>query len=63
MRVSNVISAGTALAFTSSVIDIGGQTTRIDNRKEYYQGVLILHSVNYSLLLLFICRLRKNISS
>ncbi|KAI9077318.1 hypothetical protein K1719_040762 [Acacia pycnantha] len=34
--ISTAISAGTALAVTSSIIDIGGQTTRIDNGKEYY---------------------------
>ncbi|XVF75865.1 hypothetical protein PTKIN_Ptkin13bG0221500 [Pterospermum kingtungense] len=34
--VSRAISAGSALAFTSAVIDAGGQTTRIDNGKEYY---------------------------
>ncbi|CAI9097395.1 OLC1v1033813C1 [Oldenlandia corymbosa var. corymbosa] len=34
--ISTALSAGAALAFTSSVIDIGGQTTRIDNGKEYY---------------------------
>ncbi|XVE61235.1 hypothetical protein DITRI_Ditri06bG0023300 [Diplodiscus trichospermus] len=34
--ISRAISAGSALAFTSSVIDAGGQTTRIDTGKEYY---------------------------
>ncbi|KAK6945361.1 hypothetical protein RJ641_026463 [Dillenia turbinata] len=34
--IPRAISAGAALAFTSAVIDIGGQTTRIDNGKEYY---------------------------
>ncbi|KGN59320.1 outer envelope pore protein 16-3, chloroplastic/mitochondrial [Cucumis sativus] len=34
--ISTALSAGAALAFTSSVIDIGGQTTRIDTGKEYY---------------------------
>ncbi|KAF7804127.1 outer envelope pore protein 16-3, chloroplastic/mitochondrial [Senna tora] len=34
--IKTAISAGTALAVTSSIIDIGGQTTRIDNGKEYY---------------------------
>ncbi|KAK7840051.1 outer envelope pore protein 16-3 [Quercus suber] len=34
--ISTAISAGAALAFTSAVIDIGGQTTRVDNGKEYY---------------------------
>ncbi|KAF6158709.1 hypothetical protein GIB67_040223 [Kingdonia uniflora] len=29
------IQAGSALAFTSAVLDAGGQTTRIDNGKEY----------------------------
>ncbi|XP_031504426.1 outer envelope pore protein 16-3, chloroplastic/mitochondrial [Nymphaea colorata] len=33
--ISTAISAGAALAFTSAVIDIGGQTTRVDNGKEY----------------------------
>ncbi|KAJ7976855.1 Outer envelope pore protein 16-3 chloroplastic/mitochondrial [Quillaja saponaria] len=34
--ISTAISAGAALAVTSSLIDVGGQTTRIDNGKEYY---------------------------
>jgi len=34
--ISTAISAGSALAFTSAVLDIGGRTTRIDNGKEYY---------------------------
>ncbi|XP_051150297.1 outer envelope pore protein 16-3, chloroplastic/mitochondrial [Andrographis paniculata] len=34
--IPTALSAGAALAFTSSVIDIGGQTTRVDNGKEYY---------------------------
>ncbi|XP_073157679.1 outer envelope pore protein 16-3, chloroplastic/mitochondrial [Henckelia pumila] len=34
--ISSAISAGAALAVTSSFIDIGGQTTRVDNGKEYY---------------------------
>ncbi|KAA0043716.1 hypothetical protein IC582_009119 [Cucumis melo] len=34
--ISTALSAGAALAFTSAVIDIGGQTTRIDTGKEYY---------------------------
>ncbi|CAO2831818.1 unnamed protein product [Amaranthus hypochondriacus] len=34
--ISTAISAGAALAVTSSLIDAGGQTTRIDNGKEYY---------------------------
>ncbi|WOL19483.1 outer envelope pore protein [Canna indica] len=29
------IAAGSALAVTSSVLDIGGRTTRVDNGKEY----------------------------
>ncbi|KAE9466004.1 hypothetical protein C3L33_02080, partial [Rhododendron williamsianum] len=33
---STAISAGAALAVTSALIDAGGQTTRIDNGKEYY---------------------------
>ncbi|KAL8133454.1 outer envelope pore protein 16-3, chloroplastic/mitochondrial-like [Apium graveolens] len=34
--ISTAISAGAALATTSTLIDWGGQTTRIDNGKEYY---------------------------
>lgn len=34
--ISSAISAGAALAVTSSFIDIGGQTTRVDTGKEYY---------------------------
>ncbi|RAL51800.1 hypothetical protein DM860_010518 [Cuscuta australis] len=34
--ISTAISAGAALAVTSAVIDAGGQTTRVDNGKEYY---------------------------
>ncbi|XP_022971491.1 outer envelope pore protein 16-3, chloroplastic/mitochondrial-like [Cucurbita maxima] len=34
--ISTAISAGVALAVTSALIDVGGQTTRIDNGKEYY---------------------------
>ncbi|KAF4370726.1 hypothetical protein CsatB_019644 [Cannabis sativa] len=34
--ISTAISAGAALAVTSAAIDAGGQTTRIDNGKEYY---------------------------
>ncbi|KAB2608132.1 outer envelope pore protein 16-3 [Pyrus ussuriensis x Pyrus communis] len=34
--ISTAISAGAALAVTSALIDAGGQTTRIDNGKEYY---------------------------
>lgn len=34
--IPRAISAGTMLAVTSAVIDYGGQTTRIDNGKEYY---------------------------
>ncbi|XP_041028505.1 outer envelope pore protein 16-3, chloroplastic/mitochondrial [Juglans microcarpa x Juglans regia] len=34
--IKTAISAGTALAVTSALIDAGGQTTRIDNGKEYY---------------------------
>ncbi|PON52250.1 Mitochondrial inner membrane translocase subunit [Parasponia andersonii] len=34
--ISTALSAGAALAVTSAVIDAGGQTTRIDNGKEYY---------------------------
>ncbi|CAH9117872.1 unnamed protein product [Cuscuta europaea] len=34
--IATAISAGAALAVTSAVIDVGGQTTRVDNGKEYY---------------------------
>jgi len=34
--ISTALSAGAALAVTSALIDAGGQTTRIDNGKEYY---------------------------
>uniref|UniRef100_A0A2P2J0U7 Uncharacterized protein MANES_08G045000 n=1 Tax=Rhizophora mucronata TaxID=61149 RepID=A0A2P2J0U7_RHIMU len=34
--IKTAISAGTVLAVTSAVIDAGGQTTRVDNGKEYY---------------------------
>ncbi|KAG9450646.1 hypothetical protein H6P81_010611 [Aristolochia fimbriata] len=34
--IKTAISAGAAFAFTSSVLDAGGQTTRIDTGKEYY---------------------------
>nr|GLL36556.1 outer envelope pore protein 16-3, chloroplastic/mitochondrial isoform X1 [Ipomoea trifida]GMD41710.1 outer envelope pore protein 16-3, chloroplastic/mitochondrial [Ipomoea batatas]GMD42966.1 outer envelope pore protein 16-3, chloroplastic/mitochondrial [Ipomoea batatas]GMD44645.1 outer envelope pore protein 16-3, chloroplastic/mitochondrial [Ipomoea batatas]GMD46390.1 outer envelope pore protein 16-3, chloroplastic/mitochondrial [Ipomoea batatas] len=34
--ISTAISAGAALAVTSALIDAGGQTTRVDNGKEYY---------------------------
>lgn len=34
--ISTALSAGAALAVTSAIIDAGGQTTRIDNGKEYY---------------------------
>ncbi|XP_030515477.1 outer envelope pore protein 16-3, chloroplastic/mitochondrial [Rhodamnia argentea] len=34
--ISSAISAGAALAATSAVLDIGGQTTRVDTGKEYY---------------------------
>ncbi|XP_030453115.1 outer envelope pore protein 16-3, chloroplastic/mitochondrial [Syzygium oleosum] len=34
--ISSAISAGAALAVTSAVLDIGGQTTRKDTGKEYY---------------------------
>uniref|UniRef100_A0A0D9VK89 Uncharacterized protein n=1 Tax=Leersia perrieri TaxID=77586 RepID=A0A0D9VK89_9ORYZ len=30
------LTAGSCLAFTSAVLDIGGNTTRVDNGKEYY---------------------------
>ncbi|GAV63933.1 Tim17 domain-containing protein [Cephalotus follicularis] len=33
--IKTALSAGAALAITSSLIDAGGQTTRIDNGKEY----------------------------
>ncbi|CAM8890048.1 hypothetical protein QQ045_027622 [Rhodiola kirilowii] len=35
-NIKTAISAGSALAATSALIDAGGQTTRIDNGKEYY---------------------------
>ncbi|ERN11649.1 outer envelope pore protein 16-3, chloroplastic/mitochondrial [Amborella trichopoda] len=34
--IPTALSAGAALAVTSAIVDIGGQTTRIDNGKEYY---------------------------
>ncbi|CAN1144438.1 Outer envelope pore protein 16-3, chloroplastic/mitochondrial [Linum perenne] len=34
--IPTAISAGAALAVTSSLIDAGGQTTRVDTGKEYY---------------------------
>lgn len=34
--ISSAIAAGSALAATSAVLDIGGQTTRVDVGKEYY---------------------------
>ncbi|KAI3412239.1 uncharacterized protein J3R85_017612 [Psidium guajava] len=34
--ISSAISAGAALAVTSAVLDVGGQTTRVDTGKEYY---------------------------
>jgi len=34
--IKTAISAGSALAVTSALIDAGGQTTRIDTGKEYY---------------------------
>ncbi|XP_072972632.1 outer envelope pore protein 16-3, chloroplastic/mitochondrial-like isoform X1 [Typha angustifolia] len=34
--IQTAISAGSCLAFTSAVLDIGGRTTRVDNGKEYY---------------------------
>ncbi|KAL2923814.1 Outer envelope pore protein 16-3 chloroplastic/mitochondrial [Bienertia sinuspersici] len=34
--IPTALSAGAALAVTSAIIDAGGQTTRIDNGKEYY---------------------------
>eukprot|EP00262_Sarcandra_glabra_P003774 TRINITY_DN14565_c0_g1_i1.p1 TRINITY_DN14565_c0_g1~~TRINITY_DN14565_c0_g1_i1.p1 ORF type:complete len:159 (-),score=31.63 TRINITY_DN14565_c0_g1_i1:170-646(-) len=34
--IPTALSAGAALAFTSAILDAGGQTTRIDNGKEYY---------------------------
>ncbi|KAG8367936.1 hypothetical protein BUALT_Bualt16G0124500 [Buddleja alternifolia] len=34
--ISTAISAGAALAVTSAIIDVGGQTTRVDTGKEYY---------------------------
>ncbi|KAL6506013.1 hypothetical protein OROMI_031688 [Orobanche minor] len=38
--ISTAISAGAALAVTSALIDIGGQTTRVDTGKEYYPYTL-----------------------
>jgi hypothetical protein len=32
----SALIAGSCLAFTSAALDIGGNTTRVDNRKEYY---------------------------
>lgn len=34
--ISTALSAGSALAATSAFIDVGGQTTRVDNGREYY---------------------------
>ncbi|XP_010554856.1 PREDICTED: outer envelope pore protein 16-3, chloroplastic/mitochondrial [Tarenaya hassleriana] len=34
--IPTAISAGAALAVTSALIDSGGQTTRVDNGREYY---------------------------
>ncbi|KAJ0588521.1 putative mitochondrial import inner membrane translocase subunit TIM22 [Helianthus annuus] len=34
--ISTALSAGAALAATSTAIDVGGQTTRVDTGKEYY---------------------------
>ncbi|OAY75213.1 outer envelope pore protein 16-3, chloroplastic/mitochondrial-like [Ananas comosus] len=34
--IQTAISAGSCLAFTSAVLDIGGRTTRVDTGKEYY---------------------------
>ncbi len=34
--IKSAISAGSAFAATSSFIDVGGQTTRVDTGKEYY---------------------------
>ncbi|KAF0935156.1 hypothetical protein E2562_030437 [Oryza meyeriana var. granulata] len=34
--IQSAIAAGSCLAFTSAVLDIGGNTTRVDNGKEYY---------------------------
>ncbi|XP_010943568.1 outer envelope pore protein 16-3, chloroplastic/mitochondrial-like [Elaeis guineensis] len=34
--IQTAISAGSCLAFTSAVLDIGGRTTRMDTGKEYY---------------------------
>jgi len=35
-NIKTALSAGSALAVTSSLIDVGGQTTRVDTGKEYY---------------------------
>ncbi|KAK3155096.1 hypothetical protein QOZ80_2BG0198790 [Eleusine coracana subsp. coracana] len=34
--IQSALIAGSCLAFTSAVLDIGGNTTRVDNGKEYY---------------------------
>ncbi|KAK4485382.1 hypothetical protein RD792_008021 [Penstemon davidsonii] len=39
-NIKTAISAGAALAFTSTAIDVGGQTTRMDTGKEYYPYTL-----------------------
>ncbi|KAJ8640869.1 hypothetical protein MRB53_017563 [Persea americana] len=39
--ISTAISAGAALAFTSAILDIGGQTTRIDNVSSW-DGLVML---------------------
>ncbi|XP_039120526.1 outer envelope pore protein 16-3, chloroplastic/mitochondrial [Dioscorea cayenensis subsp. rotundata] len=38
--ISSAIAAGSALAVTSAVLDIGGQKTRFDTGKEYYPYTL-----------------------
>jgi hypothetical protein len=34
--IQSALIGGSCLAFTSAVLDIGGNTTRVDNGKEYY---------------------------
>jgi mitochondrial import inner membrane translocase subunit TIM22 len=34
--IQSALIAGSCLAFTSAALDIGGNTTRVDNGKEYY---------------------------
>ena len=34
--IPSALTAGSCLAFTSAMLDVGGNTTRVDNGKEYY---------------------------